>query len=196
LHLYKNKYRPDSIRLKEWDYRSPGWYFLTMLTKDRRHFLGEIRSGIMGLSETGCMAYRNWAAIPDHFEHVRLDAFIVMPNHVHGLIGIMNWPVGSVETRHGVSLQDGGYGVFMRDNDVSPQKGNKIKFGNPKSGSISTIVNHYKGSVTREARKRDDHDFAWHPRFHDHIVRNDHAFNRIQDYIINNPLKWDEDRFY
>jgi hypothetical protein len=110
LPLYKRKYRPDSVRLKGWDYRWPNWYFLTILTKDRRHFFGEIKSGVMGLSKMGCIAYRNCAAIPDHFEHVTLDAFIVMPNHVHGLIGIMDWPqsIGggdAVTVRDLVSLQ-------------------------------------------------------------------------------------------
>jgi REP element-mobilizing transposase RayT len=195
----RNHRKHKAIRLKGWDYRTPGWYFLTIVTESRRHFFGEIGQDIMGLSEIGCMAYRNWAAIPEHFKHVKLDAFIVMPNHLHGLIGIMDWPVGenkhSVGARHGVTSQDIPDIVGTR-HGVSLQEEGRIKFGNPKAGSISTIVNHYKGSVTREARKGDNYDFAWHPRFHDHIVRNARTFNRIRDYIINNPLKWDSDKFH
>ncbi|HEX6983610.1 MAG TPA: transposase [Balneolaceae bacterium] len=137
-----------SIRLKGWDYRTPAWYFLTIVTKDRRHFFGEIRKGVMGLSETGGVAWQNWAAIPDHFDHIKLDAFIIMPNHIHSLIGVMERLVkrGSrVRTSHG----------------MSPQEDSEAKFGNLKSGSVSTIVNHYKGSVTRWARKKDNYDFGW-----------------------------------
>jgi REP element-mobilizing transposase RayT len=118
-----------------------------------------------------------------------------MPNHVHGLIGIMNWPQSAYEdhyvtTRDLASLQDGqGSQALQQDRD--PIR----RFGPLKSGGIPAIIQSYKASVTREARKRDDHDFAWHPRFHNHIVRNDRAFNRIRDYITNNPLKWNEDRF-
>ncbi|HEX6981428.1 MAG TPA: hypothetical protein VF181_01600, partial [Balneolaceae bacterium] len=174
-----------SIRLKGWDYRTPAWYFITICTKEKQHFFGEIRKGIIGLSETGIVAYQNWAAIPDHFDHIKLDVFIVMPNHVHGLIGIMERPVkpdnhvqsnnpehshNPVETRNFASLQDTGI--------------NKRQFGPLKSGSISTVIHTYKSSVTRWARKNGYPSFAWQSRFHDHIVRNDESFNRIQNYII------------
>lgn len=97
--------------------------------------------------------------------------------------------LGSIEVKLAPSLVRTSLGM-------SPQAGSGVKFGNPKSGSVSTIVNHYKGSVTRWARKEGSYDFAWQSRFHDHIVRNDRAFNKIRNYIINNPLKWDEDKFY
>ena len=145
----------------------------------------------MGLSDMGNMAHQNWAAIPGHFDHVALDEWVIMPNHVHGLIGIMDWPVGgnnkfnpgSVETRNFASLRD-------------MSKPSENKFGPLKPGSLSAIMQAYKSSVTRWARKNDYIDFAWQPRFHDHIVRNDRSMNRIRDYIIHNPLKWNSDCFF
>jgi REP element-mobilizing transposase RayT len=190
MNRFRRSGERKSIRLKGWDYRTPAWYFITICTKDRNHSLGEIHNGIVGLSEIGLIAHHYWAAIPDHFDHIKLDTFVIMPNHVHGLIGIMERPISGNKlsrefgenpegTRHGVSLQDMSH-----------------KFGNPKSGSISTIVNHYKGSVTRRSRLINNYEFAWQSRFHDHIIRNEKALNKIQDYIINNPLGWENDQFY
>lgn len=181
---WKKKHRErKSPRLKGWDYRTPAWYFITMVTKDRQHFFGEIRGGIMGLADLGLVAYKNWAAIPNHFDHTILAEFIVMPNHMHGLVGIMEWPVGNkpVRTSHGMSRQ---------------KNQPNAEFGNPKSGSLSTIINHYKSSVTRWARMNHNHAFGWQGRFHDHIVRNDREKERIQYYIRNNPQVWDEDQFF
>jgi REP element-mobilizing transposase RayT len=179
------------MRLQSWDYRTPAWYFITICTHQRYHHFGEIRKGIMGLSAIGSVAAQNWLAIPDHYDHVALDAWIIMPNHVHGLIGIMDWPTSNpspletpVETSHGMSPQRG----------IS--KGKKRKFGQPVAGSISTIINQYKGSVTRMVRRQGHDDFAWQTLFYDHIVRNKKAFHRIRKYILNNPLKWNQDQLY
>ncbi len=84
--LYRNKYRIDSTRLKGWDYSSPGYYFITICTKDRECFFGEIIKEKMYLSEIGEIAHRYWAEIPNHFNNVVLDEFVIMPNHVHGII--------------------------------------------------------------------------------------------------------------
>lgn len=96
--LYRDTYRTESARHPTWDYRSPGWYFITICTHQHIQFFGTIRNGIMGLSVAGCVAHRNWAAIPTHFDHVRLDTFVIMPDHVHGLLGITSVPDDSVET--------------------------------------------------------------------------------------------------
>lgn len=144
----------------------------------------------MGLSEIGNIAHQNWAAIPDHFDHAALGKWIVMPNHVHGLIRIMDWPVQhdgeTVETCHGMSLHRG-HGMSLRRG---------AQFGKPQSGSLSMIINQYKSSVTRWVRKNDNTHFAWQARFHDHIVRDNRSLGRIQAYIIRNPQKWEEDRYH
>jgi len=173
--LYKNKYRTDSIRLKGWDYRTSAWYFITICTKNRCHFFGEIRNKIMGLSFVGNRAHLNWQAIPDHFDHIKLDVFIVMPNHTHGLIGI---------TKNPAHTPLGSGGKQTRE------------FGPLQSGSISSIMQAYKASVTRWCRKKGYYEFGWQSKFYDHIVRDKEEFQRIRNYIINNPAKWQDDRYY
>jgi hypothetical protein len=81
-------YRSGTIRHDEWDYRTAAWYFVTICTADRRPFFGRVRNGIIGLSRAGCVAAREWQRTPAVRSYVRLDAWVVMPDHVHGLIGI------------------------------------------------------------------------------------------------------------
>lgn len=91
---FRNKYRISSARLRNWDYGSNAIYFVTICTQNREHYFGEIADGQMNLSETGKMANRFWFEIPNHFPFVQLGEFVVMPNHVHGII-IIDKPINS-----------------------------------------------------------------------------------------------------
>ncbi|MBD2480494.1 transposase [Planktothrix sp. FACHB-1365] len=178
--LYKNKYRIESTRLPYYNYAASGWYFVTICTKDKLWFFGDIVSSNIKFSAMGEIANKFWSDIPNHFQDVYLDAYIIMPNHVHGIIVIErshNEEHG--ETRHGTSLQG---------TDESN------KFAPLKRGSLQAIINAYKSSVTRWCRKNGYDNFAWQPRFYDHIIRDEQALVKIQEYIVNNPAKWDEDQ--
>jgi putative transposase len=94
--LFKNKYRIESTRLKGWDYRSAGYYFVTICTQNRVHYFGEVAKGDMRLSIVGEIAARFWTEIPSHHTQVELDEFVVMPNHVHGIIVIADNAVGAI----------------------------------------------------------------------------------------------------
>ena len=175
--LYQNKYRSESTRRPGWDYPTPGWYFLTICTAHRYPFFCTIRNGIMGLSDAGCVAHWCWTAIPDHFDHVRLDAFVIMPNHVHGLVGIVEFPSG------------GNAPVDALESNAST--GNRrMSQISPKPGSISTIMRSYKTAVTKRIRRRICADFAWQSRFHDSIIRTEREFINVRRYIRNNPANW------
>lgn len=173
------EYWRKSIRLDGWDYRFPSFYFVTICTKDRHHYFGEIRDGIMGLTEHGCAAWYFWNQIPNHFDNVILDAFMVMPNHVHGIIQIIPDENGSnsVGTCHGLSLQT------------------NREFGKPIPKSLSTICNQYKGALTRWCNHR-NYEFGWQPRFYDHIIRNQKSLNNIREYIEMNPANWESGQEY
>ena len=101
---YQNKYRIASARLQHWDYSWNGAYFVTICTKDRKYFFGEIVNGVMDLSKIGVIADILWYEIKNHAGNIELGEYVVMPNHVHGII-ILNGNDGSdVETRHALSL--------------------------------------------------------------------------------------------
>jgi len=115
MNKYQNKYRIPSARLQNWDYRWAGAYFITICTQHRAHFFGEIANGKMQLSQVGVIADILWHQITQHTQNVRLGAFVVMPNHIHGILIINenggDWDdggnvgnVGNVETGHALSL--------------------------------------------------------------------------------------------
>ena len=150
--LYNDRYRIETTRLKGWDYSANGYYFVTICTRNRECLFGDVVDGEMRLSAIGEVVQNSWQGIPEHFPNARLDEFVIMPNHIHGIIIIIN----PVETCHGMSLQ--------RHHGMSLQKQQSNQFSKPKSGSLSMMINHYKSAVSRWCRKN-DRDFAWQPRF-------------------------------
>ena len=205
--------------MQNWDY---GWnapYYVTICTQNREYYFGNIVTGQMQLSEIGQMAEKYWFEIPQHFPFVRLGAFVVMPNHVHGII-IIDKPndgcndVRIVETQDLASLPynpdnpnnpHNPYNPYNpynpdnpdnQDNPYNPKNPIRPKniFG-PQSRNLASIVRGFKIGVTTNARKIDA-NFAWQSRFYDHITRNSKSFQKIETYIIENPLHWDKDKFY
>ncbi len=215
---FKNRYRIPSARLQNWDYRWAGAYFITICTQNRVHYFGEIENGKMQLSPVGIIADILWYEMKNHATYIELDAFVVMPNHVHGIL-ILNGDDrddrddgdnrdgqdgrgerdgqderdergGAVETGHALSLR--------LPPQPPPQKPEKTigqkRFQNIGKNSVSSIIGSYKSAVTKHAHRL-GFDFKWQPRFYDHIIRDRNSFERIQSYIIDNPDKWEGDKF-
>ncbi len=172
---YKDKYRSSSLRLQSWDYRCNGVYFITICCKDKAYYFGDIVDGKMHQSNIGVIADILWHEIKHHSQNIELDEFVVMPNHIHGILVINN----SVETLHDTSLQQS-----KTMSDISP-----------KANSISSIIRSYKPAVTKHAHRL-GYEFKWQSRFYDHIIRNEVSLNQIQQYMINNPQNWKDDEFY
>lgn len=166
---YKGIYRTSSNRLKTWNYANNGCYFVTICTKNRENFLGEIVNDVQ-LSKLGKISKQCWEEIPMHFPFVKLDEYIVMPNHIHGII-IMSNP-RNVETQNLVSLQN--------------------KFG-PQSKNLASIIRGFKVGVTKIAKKNNI-NFYWQKGYYDHIIRNDQSLAEIRQYIIDNPKNWKKDK--
>lgn len=183
--LFKNKYRIESTRLKKWDYSSDGNYFITICTKKRKHFFGEIIDNKMVLSETGKFAEKFWNEIPAHFAYASLDAFVVMPNHIHGILVINQ---SNRDAINRVST------IITQNNNANSKAGGVTKNHNPMlHNNLSRIIRWYKGRATFESRKSNP-NFSWQSRFHDHIIRNDTSLYNIERYIKNNPKMWCRDK--
>jgi REP element-mobilizing transposase RayT len=173
---FQNKYRNESARAPWWDYGRNAAYFVTICTKNRACFFGEITNGEMKFSSIGNIAKQCWIEIPEHFPFVKLGKFVIMPNHIHGIV-IIDKPVG---TQNFASLQQP---------QLSPPQN---KFG-PQSKNLASIIRGFKIGVTKNARIINS-GFAWQSRFHDHIIRDDEEFHRISRYIKNNPANWEKDK--
>lgn len=175
MDLFKGRFRITSARLEGYDYSTPGYYFVTICTKNRICHFGEIENGQMQATEIGRMATVFWQQIPEHFPHVILEEFIIMPNHVHGILQIR---ADTVETQNFASL---------------PQN-TRNQFG-PQSRNLSSVIRGYKMAVTKRAKMQNT-EFSWQPRFHDHIIRDDDSLQRIRTYIRTNPKNWQKDDYY
>jgi putative transposase len=192
---FRNKYRVPSARLQNWDYGANGAYFITICTKEMNHFFGEVVDKEMNLNAFGVLAEEYWTGIVKQFPYVELGNFQIMPNHMHGILIIDK----SVETRFIASNLDGeitGETRLIASVQSQREIGGFAGENNPMLlENISRIIRWYKGRCTFEMRKINN-DFEWHSRFYDHIIRNSESFERIQNYIEENPSRWEEDKFY
>lgn len=182
----------DSLRREHWDYRQSAWYFITICTDRRPPYFGEVHNGIVGLTATGCVTAQYWQKIAELNERAVLDAFVVMPNHVHGLLGLLPTPEASLDSNDAsskISHSSPEKEAFSRS-DVDQH----MSSISPEAGSVSTILRSYKSAVTKRVRSSIRTDFGWQSRFDDHIVRSRQAFHHIRRYIQNNPARWERDR--
>ncbi|MCV3217354.1 transposase [Plectonema radiosum NIES-515] len=207
---FKGKYRIESTRLPNRDYAANGWYFVTICTKDCFDYFGQVMSGEVKVSEIGEIAQKYWVEITNHFEYTQINAYVIMPNHVHGIV-VIDKPTDvetrnftdvetrnftDVETRNFTDVETRNFTDVETRNFASLQKpvDESNKFGPLKSGSLQAIIHAYKSAVTRHCRHNNYDHFAWQSRFYEHIIRADGSLDRIREYIINNPAKWEHEK--
>jgi REP element-mobilizing transposase RayT len=184
---YQNKYRIPTNRLRGWDYGANGCYVVTICTQNRKHYFGEIvktvetdnypslqsvpptvtqqqSQPLLQSAEIGKIAIQYWTEISQHFPFVVLDEFVVMPNHIHGIL-------------------------FFNKNEYDWQPN---KFGN-QSQNLGSVIRGFKSSLKRYANEHNI-EFAWQERFYDAIIRNYEGLNNVRNYIFNNPQNWANDK--
>ncbi len=180
------KHHRRSIRLKGYDYNLPGAYFVTMVTQQRECLFGEIVDAEMVLSDCGKIAEACWRAIPEHFPHVQLGAYVIMPNHVHGIIVIDNDASANVAP-HADTVGNADRGAALLHPNDNPHR------MNVKPGSLGAIVRSYKSAVSYRIPRERNAASIWQRNYYEHIIRNERELQRITDYINTNPLRWNDD---
>ena len=204
-------YNPDrhhrrSIRLKGYNYSRPGYYYVTICTQDREKLFGETKKDIIRLNEAGQMIDHEWNKIPKRYKCVILDKYVVMPNHLHGILQIL-----SEENDRKISSEqiNAGTGLVPVRNDaykthINPDTDNSVivtRTGTRPVPALFEIIGTFKSITTNEYincvkqnnwppfRKR-----LWQLRYHDRIIRDEDELNRIREYVIENPINWAEDK--
>jgi REP element-mobilizing transposase RayT len=174
-------------------------YFVTFCTKNRELFFGDVVDGQMELSEIGkwALAQIEQTAIIRQND-VEIPMYVVMPNHIH-LIVVSNRvvPCRDASNASPDNMPDNISADARGETDArgaADARRASLRFG-PQSGNLPSVVRGIKSAVTKYAIEHDI-PFAWQSRYHDHIVRNQLEMNRIADYIENNPMRWELDRFY
>ncbi len=167
-----------SIRLKEYDYTLAGAYFVTVVTYNRQCLFVKIAKNNVDLSDLGKIAQDCWLEIPEHFNDVQINPFIVMPNHIHGIIN-------TVEQTNTIP-NNACRGTIYR----APTTEN---FGHPVEGSIPTIVRTYKAAVSRIAHRKLHIRNIWQRNYYEHIIRDQDELEIISSYIQSNSENWTSD---
>jgi putative transposase len=173
-------------------------YYLTLCSYQKQHIFGAIADGQMTTSALGRIVQKCWMAIPEHFKMVRLDEYVIMPNHFHGIILLNGQRANQAapEARgHDMSCpyKEPGFREARAWLTASPQE---LQFGNPTVGSVATIIRSFKAAVTKEVRRvACDRDVVlWQRDYYEHIIRGESELNAARDYIRRNPVNWSRDK--
>ncbi|MEK6557271.1 MAG: transposase [Candidatus Margulisiibacteriota bacterium] len=190
-----------SIRLKGHDYSQEGTYFITLVTHNRLNIFGDIIDGSMVLNDIGIKAKEYWLEITEHYPQTQLDEYVIMPNHIHGIIKI----VASAKATT-VTVRANNYSPQLPQRDNETPQGAERPKGTSKT--IGAIVRGYKIGLTKWIKENNEEDIVrannyspqrdsqkiWQRNYYDHIVRNDDELNRIRAYIRTNPINWGKDQ--
>ncbi len=203
--MKKNLPNRKLIRLSNWDYRTSGSYFITICTKDRKHYFGKIKDSKMIYTPIGAIADVLWYEMKNRNKNVELGEYVIMPDHMHGILILQNNPTGTGRAlsenpqKHAPSENFEKRTLSEKDapsekrtpSEKQPPIG-KNRFQNIGKNSVSSIIGGYKSAVTKHANRL-GLEFGWQSRFHERIIRDEQAYKNITAYIYNNPLNWGND---
>jgi putative transposase len=162
--------RKPKIRLQGYDYSQSNYYFITTCTQNRQNWFGEIKNQKMILNFYGKICLEHLQNLPNHYNNIKIDTFVIMPNHVHVII-------------------------VINQNDKSTTNGQGLALS-LQNKSLSKILNDFKSFSSQEINKlmTDDKKFKWQRSFYDHVIRNERSLQKIREYITNNPINWAHDK--
>jgi putative transposase len=192
------EHRRRSVRLKGFDYARAGAYYVTISAAGQRNIFGEIVNGAMRLNQWGKIAEEEWIKTGEIRPYVRLDAFVVMPNHIHGILIIDREDKQQQEETEARATQQRARQERAK-NEGARYEGatymSPVQAQGPKPQSIGAIIGCYKAAVSRRFRAICETPgmVVWHRNYYEHIIRNDRDWNRVRAYIRENPERWDED---
>jgi REP element-mobilizing transposase RayT len=182
----KPPHRRRSIRLPEYDYSSPGAYFITLVAREREHLFGTIENGCMHLNACGEIVWEIWKSLPQRYSRIRLDEAVVMPNHFHGILWIESPAAAGVGAIHELPQPQ----PQPEEEDFEARRIRRRRMLLPK------VIGYFKmNSARRINQLRGTPGIpVWQRNYYEHIIRNEGALHRIRRYIRNNPLRWENDR--
>ncbi len=186
MYNHKHKLHRQSTRLKDYDYSQAGGYFVTIVIQNRKCLFGEIEDGEIKLSSFGKIINFHWNNIPQHFPYVKLDEFIIMPNHIHGIINIIENNVGAM---HSIEKS-------YKNGNIVQENASPLQPIGTKPRSLSAVIQNYKSVTCREINRvrKSQGKKLWQRSFYDHVIRNETELNNIREYIIYNTVRWDRDK--
>ncbi|MHC1736568.1 MAG: transposase [Ignavibacteriaceae bacterium] len=185
MEKFKDKYRIPSSRAGWWDYSNTGFYFVTICTFNRENIFGKILNGVVELSELGVIVRQEWEKSFLIRTELYCDEYIIMPNHIHALVEIINKP----EYKNNINVETQNINVETHGRASLPIR-------TPKS--ISSFVAGFKSSATKRINqfRQQPKQPVWQSRFYDHIILNESDYFNIKNYIVENPSNWEKDKLF
>jgi len=176
--------RRRSVRLRGFDYASRGFFFVTICTHKKQRTLGKIINYESQLSTVGNIVQECWQAIPEHFSNVRLDEWVIMPNHLHGIV-VIKYPKGYDPSAKGTACRA-----------PTTIATHYEEFGQPVASSLPTIIRSFKSAVTKRVNKLATNPSPlWQRNYFEHVIRDEESMNKIRNYIWENPIHWWQDEY-
>jgi len=192
-------YNPDihhrnSVRLRSYDYRSAGAYFVTICTHQKEAILAEIFDGTASLSSLGNVVKECWQQIPEHFPNVGLDEFIIMPNHLHGILFI-NDSVGATHASPALTALTDLADVSPTSSNDRARHASPLQKPGPVKRSLGAIIGSFKSACTKRINEvRHTAGIpVWQRNYHERIIRNEEELHSLRDYVLTNPVRWEGD---
>ncbi len=191
------------MRLKGYDYSKPGYYFVTVCTQNKKCLFGDIRNRQMVLNSTSRVVEKVWNELPEHYQHVELDAFVIMPNHVHGIIILRPEPIVEAGLKPACMVDSDSRAHSIVREGFKPVGKTKSIVGagfkpapTAKRHALPEIVRALKTFSARRINEIRNTPGVklWQRNYYEHIVRNENELNEIRKYIQENPLKWETDK--
>jgi putative transposase len=195
------KHPRKSIRLSEYDYSFPNWYYITICTHEKRNLFGNVKNGKMILNKFGNVVEEEWIQTKELRKYVDLDYYVIMPNHLHGIIIIEQSieDVGATRRIEPTDLRSRGELNSPTRNDSGriQYAPTKINLKSP-SHTLGAIVRGFKSSATKRLREISGNSDLkiWQRNYYEHIIRNEIDLQNIRQYITLNPLKWEIDEYF
>ncbi len=206
-----NKYNPNihhrrSIRLKGYDYSQAGLYFITICCQNRECRFGDVVNGKMQLNDAGTMVEKEWLKLPERFKNIQLHDYVVMPNHFHAILEIVGATLevaqndGNAQNEHNAQNDDN---IENVDNAQKGQPQGIAPTDAVKNKTVGDMVGAFQSIVTVEYIRgvktlgwQSFNGKLWQRNYWEHIIRDEQSYQTISEYIINNPAKWTDDKFY
>jgi len=199
-----NKYNPNnhhrrSIRLKGYDYSQAGLYFITICIKNRKCLFGNIANGKLTLNDAGQMIENEWIKLPQRFKNIQLHEYIVMPNHFHAILEIVRATLVVAPNNNPAPNENGGKNIDNQNNDGRKGQPQGVA---PTGKTLGDMVGAFESKTTveyiRGVKQKNWQPFdgkLWQRNYWEHVIRDEKSYQNISEYIINNPLKWNNDKF-
>jgi putative transposase len=195
MNQYHSQHHRRSIRLKGYDYSQTGFYFITLCTRDRQCWFGEVKNGKMYLNSIGSIVAKEWLNSAQIRQEIELDEWIVMPNHFHAIVIIhneINENLGRTSENH---IQGEHFGNIQGEHFGNIQGASLAPLRLRKPRSLSTLISGFKAVVTKRINeiRQVSGVSIWQRNYYEHIIRDELSLYNIRKYILENPLSWSED---